>query len=109
MYAIETAKMSSKGQMVMPDSFRKRYGWGPGATLLLIATGDSVVVQSLPQPDEDAVGRAVTEAKSAVSTIEDRLRAARTGLAAVKKLGISFPVGIEDGDARRQALERKHA
>ena len=31
MYAIETAKLSSKGQMVIPDSFRKRYGWVPGA------------------------------------------------------------------------------
>ena len=109
MYAIETAKMSSKGQMVMPESFRKRYGWVPGATLLLIATGDSVVVQSLPQPDMATVGKAVTDAKAAVSTVEDRLRAAQADLAAVRKLGISLPADIENGDARRKALARKHA
>ena len=30
MYAIETAKMSSKGQLVIPEAFRKRYGWRAG-------------------------------------------------------------------------------
>lgn len=34
MYAIETAKKSSKGQLVVPDAFRRRYGWRQGMTLM---------------------------------------------------------------------------
>ena len=34
MYAVETAKMSSKGQLVIPDAFRKSYGWTAWMTLL---------------------------------------------------------------------------
>lgn len=108
MYSIDTAKLSSKGQMVIPDSLRKRYGWMPGITLMLIGTGDSVVIQPMPQPDPVAVRKAVAEAEIATSSIGERLSSARERLAAVKALGISIPIGIEDGDVRRKALARKH-
>ena len=109
MYSIETAKLSSKGQMVIPDSFRKRYGWVPGITLMLIGTEDAVVIQPMPQPDSATVGKAVAEAKSASAPIGESIRSAKARLKAVKTLGISVPVGIEDGDTRRAALARKHA
>lgn len=108
MYSIETAKLSSKGQMVIPDTFRKRYGWVPGITLMLIGTGDSIVVQSMPQPDPSAIGKAVAEAKGVSSSVAERIRAAKTRLAAVKSLDISVPLGVEDGKNRRDALARKH-
>lgn len=108
MYSIETAKLSSKGQMVIPDSLRKRYGWMPGITLMLIGTGDSVVIQPMPQPDLVAVRKAVAEAENATSSIKVRLSAARKRLAAVKALGISLPIGIEDGNGRLDALARKY-
>ncbi len=109
MFAIETAKMSSKGQMVMPDSFRKHYGWGPGASLLLIATDDSVVVQSLPEPDKTSIDRTLAEAKATTAIIEDRLRKARASLETARKIGLSLPVDIENGPARRSALAEKFA
>ena len=109
MFAIETAKMSSKGQMVMPDSFRKHYGWGPGSSLLLIATSDSVVVQSLPEPDKTSIDRAVSEAKAITAKLEDRLRKARASLEAARKIGLSLPDDIENGPARRMALAEKFA
>ena len=109
MFAIETAKLSSKGQMVIPDSFRKRYGWVPGVTLMLIGTGDSLVVQSLPQPNETALAKTIAESKQISETVEERVNAARTRLAAIRKLGLSIPVGIEDDDVRMNALMEKHA
>ena len=109
MYAIETAKMSSKGQMVIPDSLRKRYGWHAGISLLLIGTADALVVQSIPQPDERAVETAVAESRAAAGSVAARIDAAREGLAKLGKLGISLPVGIEDGDVRRNALAERHA
>lgn len=108
MYSIETAKLSSKGQMVIPDSFRKRYGWTPGITLMLIGTGDSIVIQPMPQPNPTIIGKAVAEAKRENSAVGERLSSARKRLAAVKTLGISLPTGIEDGDVCLKALARKH-
>ena len=89
MFAIETAKLSSKGQMVIPDSFRKRYGWVPGVTLMLIGTGDSLVIQSLPQPNETALAKTIAESKRISETVEERVNAARSRLVAIRKLGIS--------------------
>jgi bifunctional DNA-binding transcriptional regulator/antitoxin component of YhaV-PrlF toxin-antitoxin module len=108
MYAIETAKLSSKGQMVIPDSFRKRYGWMPGATLMLIGTGDSLVIQSLPTPDDSKLEKTISESHTMASAMAERLRAATVRLNEVKRIGISLPVGMEDGDARRKALMEKH-
>ena len=51
MYAVETAKMSSKGQLVVPEAFRKRYGWRQGMTLMLVGVNSGVLLQSLPQPN----------------------------------------------------------
>ncbi len=108
MYAIETAKLSSKGQMVIPDSFRKRYGWMPGVPLMLIGTDDSLVIQSLSVPDDSALEKTIAESHTMVSAVAERLRIANARLNAVRKLGISLPVGMEDGDARRKALMEKH-
>jgi bifunctional DNA-binding transcriptional regulator/antitoxin component of YhaV-PrlF toxin-antitoxin module len=109
MFAIETAKLSSKGQMVIPDSFRKRYGWVPGVTLMLIGTDDSLVIQSLPQPSENALTKTIAESKRISETVEERVKAARTRLAAIRKLGLSIPIGIEDDDVRMNALMEKHS
>ena len=108
MYVIETAKLSSKGQMVIPDAFRKRYGWVPGATLMLIGTGDSLVVQSLPMPEESVVEKSVAESHRIAETVSERMAAARSRLAALRKLRISLPVGIENSDARMKAILEKH-
>ena len=91
MFAIETAKLSTKGQMVIPYSFRKRYGWRPGTTLMLIGTEDSLVVQSLPVPDDSTMEKTLAESHEAASAVAKRLHAAKARLNAVKKLGISFP------------------
>ena len=109
MFAIETAKLSSKGQMVIPDSFRKHYGWVPGVTLMLIGTGDSLVIQSLPQPSETALAKSIAESKRISETVEERVKAARTRLAAIRKLGLSIPIGIEDDDVRMNDLMEKHS
>jgi len=108
MYTVETAKLSSKGQMVIPDSLRKRYGWMPGATLMLIGTGDSLVVQSFPMPEESAVEKSLAESRRIADAVSERMAAARDRLAALRKLRISLPVGIEDGDTRMKAILEKH-
>ena len=68
MYAIETAKMSSKGQLVVPEAFRKRYGWQAGTTLLMLGASGGVLLQTLPVPSEREVERTLAETQVAAAT-----------------------------------------
>jgi len=109
MYAVETAKMSSRGQLVIPDAFRKNYGWTAGMTLLMIGTADAVVLQPLQMPSEKSVGRILSEARSAGNEIAERVKRAQATLAKLERMGISLPEGVEKGPARRAILREKHS
>jgi AbrB family looped-hinge helix DNA binding protein len=40
--AMETTKLSSKGQVVLPKSVREQHGWGPGTEFVVESTPDGV-------------------------------------------------------------------
>jgi AbrB family looped-hinge helix DNA binding protein len=42
---METTKLSSKGQVVIPQSFRKAHGWNPGLELVVIEMEDGIFVK----------------------------------------------------------------
>lgn len=109
MYAVETAKMSSKGQLVIPEAFRRDYGWNAGMTILMVGTGNAVVLQPLTVPSDDQVNETIREASPAVMDVERRLKKAKRELAALDKLGISLPVGVEKSDRIRSRRAEKYA
>ena len=109
MYAIETAKMSSRGQLVVPEAFRKRYGWRAGSTLLMLGASGGVLLQTLPVPDEQEVERTIAETRVAAASVKARLRNARKSLDRLSSLAISLPVDAERGVLRRSIAERRHA
>ena len=109
MYAIETARMSSRGQLVVPEAFRKRYGWRAGSTLLMLGASGGVLLQTLPVPDEQEVERTITETRVAAASVKARLRNARKSLDRLSSLAISLPVDIERGVQRRSLAERRHS
>ncbi len=39
---METTKLSSKGQVVLPKSVREQHGWGPGTEFVVESTADGV-------------------------------------------------------------------
>ncbi len=41
-----TAKLSSKGHVVIPQELRKRLGWTSGAELIFVETSDGVLLKS---------------------------------------------------------------
>ena len=106
---IETAKMSSKGQVVVPDAFRKRYGWHPGTTLLMLGASGGVLLQSLPVPDEQEVERTMVASRTMASAVKARMRDAKRSLDRLSSLSISLPVDVERGERRRALVERRHA
>jgi len=109
MYAVETSKMSSKGQLVIPDAFRKSYGWKAGMTLLLIGTADAVVLQPLRTPNESSVDKILSEAKALGEDVADRVKRAEASLAKLGRLGIVLPDGFEKGEGRRASLRERHS
>ena len=109
MYAIETAKMSSKGQLVVPEAFRKRYGWRQGMTLMLVGVNGGVLLQSLPQPNAAEVEESIAESSEASTMMKARLEKMKRSLDRIASLGVSLPLDIESGERRLELLRERHS
>ena len=51
MVKLATTKLSSKGQVVIPEEIRTRLGLEPGAQFVVVGEGDVVVLKALQAPD----------------------------------------------------------
>ena len=69
MSEIATTKLSSKGQVVIPEEIRRRLGLEPGAQFVVIGDRDIVVLKAIHPPDlrqfDELVGQARKAAKRA--------------------------------------------
>ena len=79
-----TTKLSSKGQIVIPEEIRNRLGLKPGAQFVVVGDRDVVILKVIQTPDmsefDDIVGQARKAAKRAgkkQSDIEKAIRAVR--------------------------------
>ena len=50
MSEIATAKMSSKGQVVIPEEIRKRLGLKPGLQFVVVGEKDTVILKAISMP-----------------------------------------------------------
>ena len=50
MIAIATTKMSSKGQVVIPEELRERMNLSPGSQFIVVGEGDVVILKTLTTP-----------------------------------------------------------
>jgi len=48
---IATTKLSSKGQIVIPEKVRKELGLEPGAQFVVMGEGDVVILKKIEAPD----------------------------------------------------------
>jgi AbrB family looped-hinge helix DNA binding protein len=48
---IATTKLSSKGQVVIPEDVRKELGLEPGAQFIVMGEGDVVILKKIEAPD----------------------------------------------------------
>jgi AbrB family looped-hinge helix DNA binding protein len=69
MTAIETTKMSSKGQIVIPEETRNRLGLKAGDKFLVIGDKDVLILKTLASPSlnefNDLIKKARRQAKAA--------------------------------------------
>ena len=70
-----TTKLSSKGQVVIPEEIRRRLGLKPGAQFLVVGEADFVVLKALEAPDssefQDLVAKARASADGAGMTPDE--------------------------------------
>lgn len=66
MNQIATTKMSSKGQIVIPESVRNQLGLMPGAQFLVMAEHDVIILQSIVPPSKAEFSRLIAKTRKAV-------------------------------------------
>ena len=78
---LSTTKMSSRGQVVIPEEIRKRLGLNPGVQFVVVGKNDVIILKALKQPSMDEFDSLMAEA---------RAQARRAGL---KRSAISAAIG----------------
>lgn len=81
MSELATTKLSSRGQVVIPEEIRSRLGLKAGAQFVVVGEGDVVVLKAIQAPSMDQfdelVGRARKAAASSGLEPDDITRAIR--------------------------------
>jgi AbrB family looped-hinge helix DNA binding protein len=76
-----TTRLSSKGQVVIPEEIRNRLGLQPGMQFIVVGDGDVVILKVIQAPEmaefEELVGRARKAARRAGLKREDVDKAIR--------------------------------
>ena len=63
MAPLATTKMSSKGQIVIPEDIRKRLGLKPGAQFVVVGQNDVVILKTITQPSMNEFEQLISEAR----------------------------------------------
>ncbi len=79
MKTLSTARMSSKGQIVIPEDIRKKLGLTTGSQFVVLGEGDVVIMKIITPPSmkdfDKLIKKAHEQAKSAGMTRSDISRA----------------------------------
>lgn len=59
---VMTTKMSSKGQVVLPEALRQMYGWRSGTVFTILVYNGSIIMQPLKTPTDEEVAAEFEEA-----------------------------------------------
>lgn len=66
---VATTRMSSKGQVVIPEAVRDRLGLRPGSEFVVLGDGDVVILKAIKAPDlsefDELIRRAEAAARAA--------------------------------------------
>ncbi|MBD3386296.1 AbrB/MazE/SpoVT family DNA-binding domain-containing protein [candidate division KSB1 bacterium] len=84
MSMIETTKMSSKGQVVIPENIRKKLGLKTGSQFIVVGDKDVVILKSIETPSmqdfDEMITKTRTQARMAgleESDIQEAIKKAR--------------------------------
>ena len=80
-----TTKMSSKGQVVIPEEIRTRLGLSPGTQFVVLGDGDVVILKALTSPTMDDFDGLIREARRQARTAGLRRSDVRNAVIEEKK------------------------
>lgn len=82
-WLMETTKLSSKGQVVLPKSVREQHGWAPGTEFVVESTPDGVRLRARTQFPQTELGQVFGSVPHAgpAKTIEEMDAGVRTAVA----------------------------
>jgi AbrB family looped-hinge helix DNA binding protein len=60
---LSTTKMSSKGQVVIPENIRRRLNLKAGSQFIVVGEKDVVILKSISPPSLDQFGALIAEAR----------------------------------------------
>ena len=63
MKTISTTKMSSKGQVVIPEAIRKELGLKSGAQFVVVGRDDVVILKAIDMPSIDEFDQLICQAR----------------------------------------------
>jgi AbrB family looped-hinge helix DNA binding protein len=63
METIATTRMSSKGQVVIPETIRKRLKLKEGAQFVVVGEGDVVILKTISTPDIESFDELIQQAR----------------------------------------------
>jgi len=63
MAEVATTKMSSKGQVVIPESIRKQLNLKAGSQFVVIGKDDVLILKTITEPDLDTFETLITQAR----------------------------------------------
>ncbi|OGT78216.1 MAG: hypothetical protein A3I78_07545 [Gammaproteobacteria bacterium RIFCSPLOWO2_02_FULL_56_15] len=63
MAPLATTKMSSKGQIVIPEEIRRRLGLKTGAQFIVVGNNDVVILKSIAQPSMTEFDQLISDAR----------------------------------------------
>ena len=84
MNPLATTRMSSKGQIVIPEEVRKRLGLEAGVEFVVVGQGDAVILKVISPPSKSEFRRLLAQARTQArkaglkkKDLEEALRRAR--------------------------------
>ncbi|NJN47686.1 MAG: AbrB/MazE/SpoVT family DNA-binding domain-containing protein [Candidatus Competibacteraceae bacterium] len=79
---METTKLSSKGQVIIPKPLRASHGWEPGQELVVIDTGDGVLLKPKMPFQETSINDVASclRYEGEPKTLDDMEQAIRRGV-----------------------------
>jgi len=71
---VATTKLSSRGQVVIPEEIRKRLGLEPGTRFVVLGEDDTVILKTIRPPSLDQFDSLLSHARSAARSAGLRKR-----------------------------------
>jgi AbrB family looped-hinge helix DNA binding protein len=69
MAGVSTTKLSSKGQVVIPESIRKKLHLKTGAQFVVVADKDVVILKNISAPSLDEFDSLITKARKSAKEV----------------------------------------